>query len=192
MEGALRSVRPPSAASEQVFRLAICEDQFSMDSREYRMVLGVPALGFVTIAGVVYAVLSSAGVTDYKLFSKLNTFDLQDKGILLFLALWCAGGILLVGLGRVRVVITDEGIHYRGIVRSRYIRWSEVTCLHPGGRPKSVYLRSESSLIEIPDLFRHQKELSDTIFERVRANAPSAEVHRRHGFFGSWKKGTGS
>lgn len=148
----------------------------SMKSRQYRVVLAIPVLGLLGIVFWGYVVLYATGVIEWKLFSKVETFELQDKAILFFHALFFAGCIFLVGLGRVKVNITNEGINYHGIVRSRYIRWSEVKRLTPAGPRRSVHVWSETRNIEIPDMFRHQKELRDTILKYVRANAPDAVI----------------
>jgi hypothetical protein len=148
----------------------------------------MPALGFAGIAMAGYVFLYSTGVIDFKLTSKVDAFDVQDVRAWIFLALWLAGSVFLVIFGHTRVDITDEGIHYRGVVRSIYIRWSEVTCLHPRGPRNSVRLRSDNRVIEL-DWFNHQEELSDTIFEHVRENAPNADIDNIHGFLGSLKRG---
>jgi len=152
-----------------------------MQSRHYRVVLLIPMLGLCGIVFWAYVVLYSAGLIEWRLFSKVESFNLTDRATLLLHALFFVAGGFLLALRRVKADVTDDGIRYHGIMRSRYIRWRDVTKIAGGACANAVDLWSGDEHISLPEMFSRQAQLRDTVFERVRENSRQAEVDETYG-----------
>ena len=157
--------------------------------KTYHTAYYVPVLGLCGVFLFGYLALYAAGVVNVQVLRNVQQPDEVQSGIVFFFVIAALASGYLVLLLRVRVRVANDGLHYRGILRSVYIAWSDVVRVRwpPGFAEFGVW--SEQSHISIYPYFSREAELKRSIIAHVRDRAASAVIDRsRQQFLPRWRR----
>ncbi len=139
-------------------------------------------LGILGALFWLYVLCYNAGWVDGALFPKVGEFSLEKTGMRAFL--WLAFGFsgVLVATARLRLKLSEDGLTYRGLVRTVRMKWPELERVRYSRRLQRLSVRTSRARVCIPEGFSRKSKAA--ILREVRAKAPNAvieETDEKHG-----------
>ncbi len=146
-------------------------------SRTFRLHFAIPIIGILGLAFWTYVIAYATGVTSVKLFPKVQEFDWSRPPVR-----WTSLSMVLISctplwLNRLRVILTDDGLTYRGCFRSLALRWSDVTEVR-GKAGQEIKLVSAKGCLRLSMFLRNFAELEAQVLARASA-ASTLHLKRR-------------
>ena len=147
-------------------------------SESYRVYLAVPVFGGIGLVLWLYVVLYAAGVIDWALFSKVDDFraHIGNRGAVVYFSLMLGMCIAVLFSARIQVKVTSDGVVYRGCFRTVRLLWRDVIRLTYSPRGVDICLWTTRDYIRFGQYIARGRRLLNTVQERVRANAPEAQI----------------
>ncbi|MEK6676531.1 MAG: hypothetical protein AABZ47_12875 [Planctomycetota bacterium] len=139
----------------------------------YTISRSIPIWGTIGCVFFGYVILGYVGLLDPILFPALRREgDIEWNLVLLFL-LFMFGCILLITLVRLRVQVSDEGVHYKGLLSAVMLRWDQVIRIEVQRRTQATVLVSHKRRIRVDWIFGNCRRFKEEV--RGYANMKAIE-----------------
>ena len=149
-----------------------------MNAKVYRIGVPFAVIGIVGLISCCYIILYTAGLVPWRIF-QIDEDLMGDPDVIRWGAIANVGCLLLVWQVRLKVTLDETGILYRGMLRSVYMRWADITRVDIRLRSTSMHLWANQRHLEIITVhLSPSSDLKDTIVEYVQQNSPDAVVDR--------------